>query len=460
MPVEIKVPVLGESVIDATVTKWLKQEGETIAPGEAVVELETDKVNVEVPSERGGVLQSIVKQEGDTVGIGDVLGVLNESGEAAASPAATLAAAAAPTAGIPPEAVPASTDAPPVQPGYGSDVSAEQETKGPPVQAPTGADVPAISGRPADVSATPVARRVAGDNALDLREIAGSGPGGRVTKDDVVKRLEVPTSGAPASASTAVPAATKSTPTAPPAPRPPAVATATNPREERVKMSRRRQTIARRLVEAQQTAAMLTTFNEIDMTAVMDVRKRRRDSFKERHGVGLGFMSFFTKAAIGALKAFPLLNAEIQGDEIIIKHHYDIGVAVGTDEGLVVPVVRDADQKSFAAIEREIGDLAGRARKGQLTIPDLQGGTFTLTNGGIYGSLMSTPIINAPQVGILGMHKIQERPIALDGQVVIRPMMYVALSYDHRIVDGSEAVRFLVRIKELVEDPEALLLEG
>ncbi len=225
-------------------------------------------------------------------------------------------------------------------------------------------------------------------------------------------------------------------------------------------MSRRRQTIARRLVEAQQTAAMLTTFNEIDMTAVMDVRKRRRDSFKERNGVGLGFMSFFTKAAIGALKAFPLLNAEIQGDEIVIKHHYDIGVAVGTDEGLVVPVIRDADQKSFAGIEREIGDLAGRARKGQLAISDLQGGTFTLTNGGIYGSLMSTPILNAPQVGILGMHKIQDRPIAVDGQIVIRPMMYVALSYDHRIVDGSDAVRFLVRIKELVEDPEALLLEG
>ena len=472
MPVEIKVPVLGESVIDATVTKWLKQEGETIAPGEAVVELETDKVNVEVPSERGGVLQSIVKQEGDTVGIGDVLGILNEPGEAsAASPAAALAAAAGPTAGIPPEAVPASTDAPPeavlastdapaVQPGYGSDVSTEQETKGPPAQPPTGADVPTLGGRPADVSATPVARRVAGDNALDLREIAGSGPGGRVTKDDVVKRLEVPASGAPASASTSTPAAPQPTPAAPPAPRPAAVATATNGREERVKMSRRRQTIARRLVEAQQTAAMLTTFNEIDMTAVMDVRKRRRDSFKERHGVGLGFMSFFTKAAIGALKAFPLLNAEIQGDEIVIKHHYDIGVAVGTDEGLVVPVIRDADQKSFAAIEREIADLAGRARNGQLTIPDLQGGTFTLTNGGIYGSLMSTPIINAPQVGILGMHKIQERPIALDGQVVIRPMMYVALSYDHRIVDGSEAVRFLVRIKELVEDPEALLLEG
>ena len=225
-------------------------------------------------------------------------------------------------------------------------------------------------------------------------------------------------------------------------------------------MSRRRQTIARRLVEAQQTAAMLTTFNEIDMTAVMDVRKRRKDAFKERHGVGLGFMSFFTKAAVGALKAFPQLNAEIQGDEIVIKHYYDIGIAVGAEEGLVVPVLRDADRKAFAEIEREIADLAGRARAGTLTIPELMGGTFTITNGGFFGSLMSTPILNAPQVGILGMHKIEERPIALNGEVVIRPMMYVALSYDHRIVDGSEAVRFLVRIKELIEDPETLLLEG
>ncbi len=444
MPVEIKVPVLGESVVDATVTKWLKKEGETIAPGEAIVELETDKVNVEVPSEMGGVLDSIVKNEGDTVAIGDVLGLLTEAG-AAAAPSATNGAASA------------SSDAPTVQAGYGSDVSTAQETKGQPAQDPVVADPSSQPTKPVDVAATPVARRVAGDNALDLREISGSGPGGRVTKDDVVKRLEGSAAPAPAAASVA-PTPAPAAPAA--APRSAAPAPSANGREERQKMSRRRQTIARRLVEAQQTAAMLTTFNEIDMTAVMDVRKRRRDSFKERNGVGLGFMSFFTKAAIGALKAFPLLNAEIQGDEIVIKHHYDIGVAVGTDEGLVVPVIRDADQKSFAGIERAIGDLATRARKGQLAISDLQGGTFTLTNGGIYGSLMSTPILNAPQVGILGMHKIQDRPIVVDGQIVIRPMMYVALSYDHRIVDGSDAVRFLVRIKELVEDPEALLLEG
>jgi 2-oxoglutarate dehydrogenase E2 component (dihydrolipoamide succinyltransferase) len=231
-------------------------------------------------------------------------------------------------------------------------------------------------------------------------------------------------------------------------------------REDRIRMSRRRQTIAQRLVEAQHTAAILTTFNEIDMSAIMDVRARRKESFKERHNVSLGFMSFFTKAVIGALKAFPMLNAEIQGNEVVIKHYYDIGIAVGVDEGLVVPVVREADRKSFAEIEREIADLAKRARANQLSLTDLQGGTFTITNGGVYGSLLSTPILNGPQVGILGLHKIEQRPIALDGQVVIRPMMYVALSYDHRLIDGSDAVRFLVRIKELIEDPETLLLEG
>jgi 2-oxoglutarate dehydrogenase E2 component (dihydrolipoamide succinyltransferase) len=298
-----------------------------------------------------------------------------------------------------------------------------------------------------------VAQRIAAERGIDLREVAGSGPGGRVTKEDVVAQR------GPAAAPAAPPAPAPRAPEIPP-PAPPTLVLAEERREERVRMSRRRQTIAQRLVEAQRTAAMLTTFNEIDMSAVLEIRKRRRDAFKERYGVSLGFMSFFTKATIGALKAFPLLNAEIQGNEIVIKHYYDIGIAVATDEGLVVPVVRDADRKSFAQIEREIADLATRAREGRLTLPELQGGTFTITNGGVFGSLMSTPILNAPQVGILGMHKIEERPIALNGQVVIRPMMYVALSYDHRIVDGSEAVRFLVRVKELIEDPEALLLEG
>jgi 2-oxoglutarate dehydrogenase E2 component (dihydrolipoamide succinyltransferase) len=420
MAVEIRVPTLGESIVEATVGKWLKRAGEPVAAGEALVELETDKVNVEVPAEAAGVLGTIAKREGENVAIGDLLGTIEAAGAsatptpaaAAAQPAAAPAAATAPTA--------ASED-----------------------------------GRNAKAPVSPVAQRIAADQGVDVRGIAGSGPGGRVTKEDVVARV-----GAGDQAS----APKESAPIA--APTPP-VTSASGPRpaipdsrEERIRMSRRRQTIAARLVEAQRVAAMLTTFNEIDMSAVMEVRKRRRDSFKERHGVGLGFMSFFTRAAVGALKAFPLLNAEIQGDEIVVKHYYDIGVAVGTDEGLVVPVLRDADRKSFAQIEREIADLAKRAREGKLTLAELQGGSFTITNGGVYGSLMSTPILNTPQVGILGMHKIEERPIAAAGQVVIRPMMYVALSYDHRIVDGSEAVRFLVRIKELVEDPEALLLEG
>ncbi len=408
MAVEVRVPTLGESIVEATVGKWLKRVGEAVAAGETIVDLETDKVNIEVAADQAGVLEQILKAEGANVAVGDVIGTIG-TGVAAAPSGAT-----APTSSAP--AVP----------------------------------VPALAER--DLPATPVARRIATEQGVDLRGIAGSGPGGKVTKDDVAAQVK------PAKAPPAVPA-----PAAPPTPEAasPAPATSTaNPREERVRMTRRRQTIAQRLVEAQQTAAMLTTFNEVDMSAVMDVRMRRKDSFKERHGIGLGFMSFFTKAVVGALKAFPMLNAEIQGSDIVLKHYYDIGIAVGAEEGLVVPVLRDADRKSFAAIEHEIGDLAARARDGKLTLAELQGGTFTITNGGVFGSLMSTPILNTPQVGILGMHKIQERPIALNGQVVIRPMMYIALSYDHRIIDGSTAVRFLVRMKELVEDPEALLLES
>jgi 2-oxoglutarate dehydrogenase E2 component (dihydrolipoamide succinyltransferase) len=328
--------------------------------------------------------------------------------------------------------------------------------------------------------ATPVAIRVAAENNVDLRAVAGSGPGGRVTKEDVLGYLSQQ---APAQATerTSPPTAQPERKPAPQqkAPEPqaerkpaPAAAQQKTPaaqqpvsapgerREERIRMSRRRQTIARRLVEVQRSAAMLTTFNDIDMHAVMQVRQRRKEQFKERYGINLGFMSFFTRATIGALKAFPHLNAEIQGDEIVVKHYYDIGIAVGTEQGLVVPVVRDAERKTFAQIEGEIGELARRARDNTLTLPELQGGTFSITNGGIYGSLLSTPILNAPQVGILGLHRIEERPVAVAGEVVVRPMMYVALSYDHRIVDGSDAVRFLARIKELVEDPEALLIEG
>ena len=410
MPLEIRVPTLGESIVDAVIVKWLKQPGDQVSRNEPLVELETDKVNVEVPAEQAGVLQAIERQEGDTVEVGELLGTLTE-GEAAAAPAATEEKPAAA-----PEPVAATAAAAPV----------------------------------ADAQrANPAARKLASERAVDLSTISGTGPGGRIRPQDV-----------PAAQQSAQPAAATQAPAtngAAAASQPPAQA---DDREERVRMSRRRQTIARRLVEAQQTAAMLTTFNEVDMTAIMELRKRRRDAFKERHGVNLGFMSFFTKASIGALKAFPQVNAEIQGDEIVYKQYYDVGIAVGVEDGLVVPVIRDADRKSFATIESEIVELATKAREGKLTIPELTGGTFTITNGGIFGSLLSTPILNTPQVGILGMHTIQQRPVAIDGEVVIRPMMYLALSYDHRIVDGREAVQFLVRIKELVEDPESLLLEG
>jgi 2-oxoglutarate dehydrogenase E2 component (dihydrolipoamide succinyltransferase) len=430
MSVEIRVPPLGESIVEATIGKWLKQEGDSVNAGEALAELETDKVALEVMAEQSGVLERIAKQEGDVVNIGDTIGTIATNGDQPATSTAPAPAAAAPAPAGQPEVAPTP-------------------------QHHNGAGVPPAAERQGEGSISPVARRIAEEQGIDLERVVGSGPGGRITKADVEAKIKGQNVQAPPVAPSA----------ATPDPRPPAAsvqppAPATDGREERRRMSRRRQTIAQRLVEAQRTAAMLTTFNEVDMTAVMEVRKRRKDAFKERHGVGLGFMSFFTKAVVGALKAFPLLNAEIQDDEIVIKHYYDIGIAVGAEEGLVVPVLRDADRKTFAAIEREIGELATRAREGKLSIADLQGGTFTITNGGIFGSLMSTPILNTPQVGILGMHKIEERPVALNGQVVIRPMMYVALSYDHRIVDGSDAVRFLVRVKEFVEDPEILLLEG
>jgi 2-oxoglutarate dehydrogenase E2 component (dihydrolipoamide succinyltransferase) len=316
-------------------------------------------------------------------------------------------------------------------------------------------------------------RRLAEEHDVNLSEVPGSGPGGRVTREDILSYIAARQSAQPAPAPAAPAAAPQMQPPVQPAPAPApaqapaAVQTPSAPapvvaqgREERVRMSRRRQTIAARLVEAQHTAAMLTTFNEVDMSAVMALRNQRKEAFKERHGVSLGYMSFFTKAVVGALKAFPQVNAEIQGNEIIIKHYYDIGIAVGVEEGLVVPVVRDADRKTFAEIEQEITELAKKARENKLTISELQGGTFTITNGGIFGSLLSTPILNAPQSGILGMHAIQQRPVARDGEVVIRPMMYLALSYDHRVVDGREAVQFLVRVKELIEDPTTLLLEG
>jgi 2-oxoglutarate dehydrogenase E2 component (dihydrolipoamide succinyltransferase) len=432
MPVEIRVPALGESVVDATVATWRKREGDVVTQGEVLVELETDKVNLEVSAEQSGVLQQIVKQQGETVGVGEVLAVIAEgaSSAAAAQPApAPRAAEPVPSAQQPAKTLPASEAAP--------------QHNG----------LERVPSEPA--AATPLARRIAAEHHVDLAQVKPEH--GRVTKEDVLGYLEhaaspvaQPPAPQPAQAGFAEPVA-------PPGA---SLGAASRGREERVRMTRRRQTIAQRLVQAQHTAAMLTTFNEVDMSAIMEVRKRRKDSFKERYGVSLGFMSFFTRAVVGALKAFPRLNAEIQGDEMVLKHYYDIGIAVGAEEGLVVPVVRDADRKSFAEIEREIAALAQRARDNTLSLSDLQGGTFTITNGGVFGSLLSTPILNGPQVGILGMHKIEERPIALNGQVVIRPMMYLAVSYDHRIVDGREAVQFLVRVKELLEDPETLLLEG
>jgi 2-oxoglutarate dehydrogenase E2 component (dihydrolipoamide succinyltransferase) len=424
MAVEIRVPALGESIVDAVVGNWLKQEGDVVSQGEALVELETDKINLEVFAEQDGVLQKIMKQAGDVVAVGDVLGTISEG-------------RASTQAGAESSAQPVRAETEPV-------ASSPQ-----PARAPEGASASGGSAGDSHRPPSPLARRIAAEYNVDLSQVRGNSAHGRVTKDDVIQYLEQSKSGPlPAPAAT---------PIAQPAP---LLIPDTTQREERVRLSRRRETIARRLVEVQHTAAMLTTFNEIDMSAIIDVRKRRKDAFKERHQVSLGFMSFFTKAVVGALKAFPRLNAEIQGNEMVLKHYYDIGIAVSTEEGLVVPVVREADRKSFAEIEREIADLAKRARENKLSLAELQGGTFTITNGGVFGSLMSTPILNGPQVGILGMHAIQERPVVVNGQIVVRPMMYVALSYDHRIVDGSEAVRFLVRVKELAEDPESLLLEG
>ncbi len=422
MPVEIRVPSMGESIIEATVVRWLKKEGETFAIGDELFELETDKANSSFEAEYGGVLEKIVRKEGETVRINDVMALVTESGSTA--PAANGAAAKA-------EPVPV--------------LSAE------PISAAT------ENGRPAPHT-TPLADKVAKDKGVDLSRIAGTGVGGKVTREDVEKAAQtIAPVTPPPRVETAPP---PSRPPVPPAPTTAISAPGDVAREERIPMSRMRQVIASHLKEAQNTAAMLTTFNEVDMTAIMELRKRRNEAFEKRNGIKLGFMSFFTKAVIGSLKAFPNLNAEIQGAEIVLKKFYDIGIAVGAAEGLVVPVLRDADKKSFAEIEKAIKDLAERARTKKLALPELMGGSFTITNGGIFGSLMSTPILNYPQVGILGMHKIQERPVVVEGQIVIRPMMYLALSYDHRIVDGSEAVRFLVRVKELIEDPENLLLEG
>lgn len=432
MSIEILVPEMGESVIEATVGRWLVEAGAVVKAGQPLVALETDKVDLEVAAERDGVLAEILVEAGADVKIGDVLGKIEASKDAPADDAPALKGKSEQKKSVPSKAEKANANAP--------EKDAEEDADDP----------------EKEPKATPVARRMAEDAGVDVARIAGSGSGGRVTKEDVEKAMAAKPAATPAP-SPIIPASQPPTPQTAPVPslfaRPGAA------REERVKLSRRRRTIAVRLVEAQHNAAMLTTFNEVDMSAVMDLRKRRQESFEKQYGVRLGFMSFFTKAAIGALKAFPQLNAEIDGDEMILKHYYDIGIAVGAEDGLVVPVLREADRMSFAQIEQSIRALAQKSQDGTLSLADIQGGTFTITNGGVFGSMLSTPILNPPQVAILGLHKIEERPVVINGAIVARPMMYLALSYDHRIVDGREAVQFLVKIKELIEDPERLLLE-
>jgi 2-oxoglutarate dehydrogenase E2 component (dihydrolipoamide succinyltransferase) len=410
MATEIRVPTLGESVSEATVGTWFKKVGDAIKADEPILELETDKVTIEVPAPASGTLSEIVAQAGETVGLGALLGQIAE-GAAAAAPAASPAAAA-----------PAK------------------------VAEPVAAAAPAAAAAPSSMPPAPAAAKMLAENNISAEQVDGSGKRGQVLKGDVIAAVAKGVS-APAAA-----------PAAPVAARAPSTVEDAG-REERVKMTRLRQTIAKRLKDAQNTAAMLTTYNEVDMKAVMDLRAKYKDVFEKKHGVKLGFMGFFTKAVTHALKELPAVNAEIDGTDIIYKNFCHVGMAVGTDKGLVVPVIRDADQMSIAEIEKELGRLAKAARDGSLSMADMQGGTFTITNGGVYGSLMSSPILNAPQSGILGMHKIQDRPVVVGGQIVIRPMMYLALSYDHRIVDGKEAVTFLVRVKESLEDPERLVLD-
>ncbi len=414
MAIEIKVPTLGESVTEATVAQWYKKEGEAVAVDEALCALETDKVTVEVNATAAGVLGKIVAAEGASVPVGAILCLIEAGAAAAALPPRAAAAAVEPKPApiAPPQATPAAT----------------------PAAAP-----------PANLAASgPAARKLVAERNLDPASIPATGKDGRITKADVVSILA---SGATAPA----PAAAK--PAAPSGPR------AKADREERVRMTRLRKTIATRLKDAQNTAAMLTTFNEVDMTAVMALRDRVKDDFEKKHGARLGFMSFFVKACVAGLKEIPAVNAEIDGDDLVYKNYYDIGVAVGTPSGLVVPVLRDADTLGFAGVEKGIAELGKKARDGKLSIADLTGGTFTISNGGVYGSLMSTPILNPPQSGVLGMHKIQQRPMVIGGEVKVRPMMYLALTYDHRVIDGREAVTFLVRVKACIEDPERLLLE-
>jgi 2-oxoglutarate dehydrogenase E2 component (dihydrolipoamide succinyltransferase) len=426
MATEIRVPTLGESVSEATIGRWFKKPGDTVKADEPIVELETDKVTLEVNAPTGGTLGDILAKDGETVAPGAVLGSITEGGAASApTPKADAPAPAAPKAAVPPPAAAAPTQSSAA--GYGNNSEARPAAQG----GDTRDNGPAVG-------------RIAAESGVDPARVAGSGKDGRVTKGDMLAAIAT-------GGSTPAPAA----PIQMRAPSAPDDAS----REERVKMTKLRQTIARRLKDAQNTAAMLTTFNDVDMGAVMQLRAQYKDVFEKKHGVKLGFMGFFSKAVIQALKDIPAVNAEIDGTDLVYKNYYHLGIAVGTEKGLVVPVVRDADRMSIAQIEKTIGDFGKRARDGKLSIEEMQGGTFTITNGGIYGSLMSTPILNAPQSGILGMHRIEERPVVKNGQIVARPMMYLALSYDHRIVDGKDAVTFLVRVKEALEDPARLVLD-
>jgi len=409
---EIRVPALGESVTEATIGKWFKKPGDAVAVDEPLVELETDKVTIEVPAPAAGVLADIAAKDGDTVAVGTLLGQIKEG----VAPAA--------------KAAPAATSPTPSQP-----------QPAPPLQA-------APAAKSADAPLAPSVRKLAAESGIDAASVAGTGKDGRVSKGDMLAAIE-------RAAAQPTPVATPAAAVQVRAPTP----TDDAAREERVRMTRLRQTIARRLKDAQNTSAMLTTFNEVDMSAIMGLRTQYRDLFEKKHGVKLGFMGFFVRACVQALQEIPSVNAEIDGADIVYKNYYHIGIAVGTQRGLVVPVVRDCDQKSLGEIEKAIADFGRRARDGTLKIEEMLGGTFTITNGGVYGSLMSTPILNAPQSGILGMHKIQERPMAVAGRVEVRPMMYLALSYDHRLVDGREAVTFLVRVKECLEDPARLVLD-
>ncbi|WP_167396453.1 2-oxoglutarate dehydrogenase complex dihydrolipoyllysine-residue succinyltransferase [Leptospira johnsonii] len=416
MSIEIKVPEMGESITEATIANWVKKEGERVEQDEVLVELETDKVTMEVPAPSAGVLQKINKKPGETVKIKEVIGIIDPSASAKSTPTSST---------------PSSTNTAPT-----NTTSATQNDTLP-----------------------PAVRKLIDDNGLNPASISGSGKNGQITKEDVLNAIANKQSAQPAAAVSAAPVAAKSAPS-PEIPKAvPAASRSNLPRENVVPMTKLRQTIANRLVAAQHNAALLTTFNEVDMSAVMDLRAKYKDKFKDAHNINLGFMSFFTKAVIGALKFVPAINAEIRGTDLVYKNYFDIGVAVGGPKGLVVPIVRDADLLSFAQVESEIARLANKVKDGKIDLSDMEGGTFTISNGGIYGSMMSTPILNPPQSGILGLHNIVKRAVVVNDQIVIRPMMYVALSYDHRVVDGKEAVTFLVKVKEAIEDPTRLLLE-